>query len=104
MTFDEKNDRINVTMCKTNEKERKSHEETQKFIFRETGVCTGSGRCLCRSGKYMEISISGSKVRRRNVPSHLCYTCVNIRVYDDRCRICTRTHDKKKSGWGIQVI
>ena len=58
MTFDEKNDRINVTMCKTNEKERKSHEETQKFIFRETGVCTGSGRCLCRSGKYMEISVS----------------------------------------------
>ena len=28
MTFDEKNDRINVTMCKTNEKERKSHGES----------------------------------------------------------------------------
>lgn len=38
MTFDEKNDRMNVTMCKTNGKERKSHEESQKFFQGNWGM------------------------------------------------------------------
>ena len=57
--------------------------QQKKFFFRETGLCTVRRRCVRRTWKYLEISISGGKIRWRDFPSDLYFTGTDVWIYDD---------------------
>lgn len=55
----------------------------KKQLFRQAGIRPVRGRRVRRPWQYMEISISGSEIRRRNFPPGLYYPGTDIWLYHD---------------------
>ena len=70
----------------------------EKYLLRKARLCPVCRRRFCGTGKHMEISISGSKIWRRNLSARLYHPCTDLRLLHHHRRDLTRTHDKEKSG------
>ena len=81
----------------------RKHPEKRGAFSGKLGYVLSAGR-VGWSWKYMEISVSGSKIRRRNFPARLYSAGTDIRIYDDRCGVRARTYDAEKSGWCVSFL
>ena len=62
----------------------------KKFIFRFFGICTGGSRQCGWTGKYLEVSVSGCKGWRWNLPDNVCDSGINLWIYAFNDRGCHR--------------
>ena len=67
------------------------------YVLSAAGASVGCGS-ICRAGKYLEISVSGSKVRRRHFPADLYFAGVDVRLYHDCSGNRDWAHDEKEPG------
>ena len=61
-------------------------------------ICTVCSWCFGRAWEYMEIPLSGGKVRRWNFFTDLYHFGIDLWIFYDRGRDSSGTYDKEKSG------
>ena len=70
------------------------HNKRSSFSGKLGYVLSAAGASV-GLGKYLEISVSGSKVRRRHFPADLYFAGVDLRLYHDCSGNRDWAHDEK---------
>ena len=74
-----------------------NHEASkQNWLFQPSRIRHGSGRVSSRIGKYLAISLSGSQIRRRDLPAGLSGLSRYLRLCPDDNRNCNRQKNRKE--------
>ena len=65
-------------------------------IFRQNRVYSSCRRLCSRTGKYMEIPLFGSRIRRRHLFIFLYIICHHIWLFTYDCRSCSGTQNRER--------
>ena len=76
----------------------------KKQLLRQAGIRPVRGGRVRRPWQYMEVSVSGSEIRRRDFPSGLYYSGADIWLYHDHCGDSHRQENKEEPGRRFREI